>query len=407
MSSIVPVNGFRLSRSFSPAMGGALVRIQAIASPRFGRNESFHRTLFRIRSLTPGERRERPVAAIGAAVEGRPAILEGEIPLSPGLYDIKPIAGPAAEMRFRVPDGNGPLGVLCRHKVRNPSFTEYAVILSPLGKTMGVVVTALKSACCRRDILRYAARAENPRDLAFLQPLEGALHVRVGGDARIVSPGEYVVEDPDVRSPFDAGMPFPVRYRGVVVTQAMFRPVRERLGLGEEMGPFGFDPMPRSLPAPLRAAVESLQKAVSRSGSIGADRDALLMLEHFLIALLNAHTGRLRDLWESRVRNQPKDPRLRKAIHYLKEHLADPFSAREVGRAVAVSPPHLRALFRRHLGTSPVQYLQHLRIEAAKRLLADGDRKMEEVAREVGYADLVSLRRIFRRHAQGPLRSFR
>ena len=55
--------------------------------------------------------------------------------------------------------------------------------------------------------------------------------------------------------------------------------------------------------------------------------------------------------------------------------------------------------FRAATGYSPLSYVQSLRIEEAKHLLETGSKPVEEVAQEVGYADLASFRRLFRRLA--------
>ncbi len=55
--------------------------------------------------------------------------------------------------------------------------------------------------------------------------------------------------------------------------------------------------------------------------------------------------------------------------------------------------------FRAATGYSPLAYIQALRIEEAKQLLETGSATIEAVAREVGYEDMASFRRLFRRLA--------
>jgi transcriptional regulator GlxA family with amidase domain len=54
--------------------------------------------------------------------------------------------------------------------------------------------------------------------------------------------------------------------------------------------------------------------------------------------------------------------------------------------------------FRAATGYTPVEYVQTLRIEAAKRLLEGGERSTEDVAFEVGYEDPAFFRKLFKRH---------
>lgn len=53
--------------------------------------------------------------------------------------------------------------------------------------------------------------------------------------------------------------------------------------------------------------------------------------------------------------------------------------------------------FRKSTGLTPVQYLQHLRVEGAKTLLEDTDKSVDQIAWKVGYEDTAYFRRLFRR----------
>ena len=55
--------------------------------------------------------------------------------------------------------------------------------------------------------------------------------------------------------------------------------------------------------------------------------------------------------------------------------------------------------FRAATGYSPLAYIQALRIEEAKQLLETTSRPVDAIAREVGYEDMASFRRLFRRLA--------
>jgi len=53
--------------------------------------------------------------------------------------------------------------------------------------------------------------------------------------------------------------------------------------------------------------------------------------------------------------------------------------------------------FRAATGYSPLSYVQALRIEEAKQLLETGSQAVDSIGREVGYEDVASFRRLFRR----------
>ena len=48
-------------------------------------------------------------------------------------------------------------------------------------------------------------------------------------------------------------------------------------------------------------------------------------------------------------------------------------------------------------GHAPLDYVQRVRIEEAKQLLETGSRTVDEVGADVGYRDVVSFRRLFKR----------
>jgi transcriptional regulator GlxA family with amidase domain len=53
--------------------------------------------------------------------------------------------------------------------------------------------------------------------------------------------------------------------------------------------------------------------------------------------------------------------------------------------------------FKAATGYTPIAYIQALQIEEAKQMLETGNASVEEVAAEVGYEDVGSFRRLFRR----------
>ena len=53
--------------------------------------------------------------------------------------------------------------------------------------------------------------------------------------------------------------------------------------------------------------------------------------------------------------------------------------------------------FQSATGHAPLDYVQRVRIEEAKQLLETGSQSIEQIADEVGYSDIVSFRRLFKR----------
>jgi AraC-like DNA-binding protein len=75
--------------------------------------------------------------------------------------------------------------------------------------------------------------------------------------------------------------------------------------------------------------------------------------------------------------------------------------------ALHVSPSYLRQVFREHLGLSPKAYLQQLRHDRAKALLAETDLPLSLVAEHLGYANDRHFSAAFRRAEGVPPASWR
>ena len=54
--------------------------------------------------------------------------------------------------------------------------------------------------------------------------------------------------------------------------------------------------------------------------------------------------------------------------------------------------------FKEATGDSPLMYLQKLRIAAARRLLENNHRSVQEISDAVGYQDVAFFRQLFQRH---------
>ena len=78
----------------------------------------------------------------------------------------------------------------------------------------------------------------------------------------------------------------------------------------------------------------------------------------------------------------------------------------ELAHACGVSPTHLPRVFRQSHGLTPLAYQNQLRVELAKRLLAEGV-PIARVSAEAGFADQSHLNRVFRRYAGATPRQYK
>ncbi|MET8451880.1 helix-turn-helix domain-containing protein [Streptomyces sp. NPDC005209] len=90
------------------------------------------------------------------------------------------------------------------------------------------------------------------------------------------------------------------------------------------------------------------------------------------------------------------DPTLAAFERWAREHLDQPVSIADGARAIGVSERTLQRAVRRTLGTSPVRFVQDLRVERASHLLRTTGLPLEVIARKVGYEHANTLRILLR-----------
>lgn len=98
------------------------------------------------------------------------------------------------------------------------------------------------------------------------------------------------------------------------------------------------------------------------------------------------------------VRRVPHaDSAVRHCENWLGENFKDPRAITKLIESSSLPERTLKRRFKGATGSSLIEYLQNLRIEAAKRALEQGNRSVEEVSLAVGYEDISFFRRLFKR----------
>lgn len=87
---------------------------------------------------------------------------------------------------------------------------------------------------------------------------------------------------------------------------------------------------------------------------------------------------------------------IKRAIDYIRNHYQDSISLEAVASNLDITPEYLSTLFNREVGQNFSVFLKKFRISHAKRLLKGTDKKIYEIAREVGYSDAKYFNRVFK-----------
>lgn len=102
------------------------------------------------------------------------------------------------------------------------------------------------------------------------------------------------------------------------------------------------------------------------------------------------------------------DPIVAAFERWARLHLDEPLSLGDAARSLGVSERTLQRAVRRTLGTSPVRFIQDLRVEHASHLLRTTDLSLDAIAGKVGYEHANTLRILLRErtgNTVGALRS--
>jgi transcriptional regulator GlxA family with amidase domain len=91
------------------------------------------------------------------------------------------------------------------------------------------------------------------------------------------------------------------------------------------------------------------------------------------------------------------DDVINQAQTFIEENLGEKISFEELSSKLAVSRRNFDRRFIKATGNTPVEYLQRVKVEAAKRALENGRKTVFEVMHDVGYSDDKAFREVFKK----------
>ncbi|WP_341718744.1 GlxA family transcriptional regulator [Micromonospora sp. FIMYZ51] len=128
------------------------------------------------------------------------------------------------------------------------------------------------------------------------------------------------------------------------------------------------------------------------------DHDGALarQVAKWLVVFLQRPAGQSQLSVRGRARST-RQAALRMVLDTVAEQPHADHSLAAMAARAAVSPRHLSRLFSDVLGTTPGQYVQRIRVEAAQQLLEAGDDPVEVVAKRCGFHSVETMRQAFHR----------
>ncbi|WP_186446148.1 AraC family transcriptional regulator [Paenibacillus cremeus] len=93
-------------------------------------------------------------------------------------------------------------------------------------------------------------------------------------------------------------------------------------------------------------------------------------------------------------------PWLKRGQQFLQMHFMEGITIEEAAHNAGVNRTYFSKKFHEHYGMSPVKYLQSLRMNEAVRMLKETELKLTEIALSVGFPDLYSFSKAFKKQYQ-------
>ncbi len=100
-------------------------------------------------------------------------------------------------------------------------------------------------------------------------------------------------------------------------------------------------------------------------------------------------------------------PRLNRLREYVEQSYSEPISLGNAASIAALERSYFSSYFHAKVGITFTEWLRQVRIEKAMALMKAGDFSIAEVAYEVGFGDLRTFERAFKKHTLTTPREFK
>lgn len=98
---------------------------------------------------------------------------------------------------------------------------------------------------------------------------------------------------------------------------------------------------------------------------------------------------------------------MKKAVNFIGQHYSEPITLAYVADEVHLNPAYFSTLFKKEIGMSFKEYLNHVRIEESKRLLSNSNFSIIDIAIAVGFEDQSYFSKVFKKYTGMTPKQFR
>lgn len=236
----------------------------------------------------------------------------------------------------------------------------------------------------------------------FFLLLEGEILFQVDTDYFTLRPGEAVfIESGDIHAAY-AALDTPCRFCALV-----FHP--------DLLASAQYDTIQQNVILPLQEKRQSFPRHIT--SSVPWQGELLLHLERMMEAYDNkmpgfesfmkgtllimlsqiAPPGRSVNYSQSAGADNTKIDRLKKVILYIQDNYQEPIRTRDLSELIPMSEGQFCRFFKSMTRKTPVDYINSYRIRQAAALLQQSDRKISDIAMDVGFDNVSYFIKVFRK----------
>lgn len=241
----------------------------------------------------------------------------------------------------------------------------------------------------------YALRPRGTKDHLLTYTLAGLARFGHRGGELIARPGTVVLIRPG--TPHDYG---------TEPRLAHWKNVWAHFTAGPDMTPWLRLPevapglMCLPLKPPIRQRVHREMLAMHRFATTGSGSGQALAINALERVLLYCFEAAGQD-------KQPKDPRVRRAVTYIFDHLAERLSLDRLASETGCSRSAFAAIFTRAMRISPAAFIEAQRLDRVYRLLERTDLTLEQLAPQTGFSSPFYLSLRFKKRFGASPREYR
>jgi AraC-like DNA-binding protein len=118
------------------------------------------------------------------------------------------------------------------------------------------------------------------------------------------------------------------------------------------------------------------------------------MVQELIIRILQTN---VRKVYQTQTSELSSNKRLAYIVQYIREHIRNPLSIKELSEKACMSESHFYKVFKQEMGMSPTRFVNEERINAAAKMLEDPNSNLTEIFLACGFMNRSYFNRMFKR----------